>query len=58
MNTQDEKFQQALQETVMEIQGYSTDELRERLDESEKSQFARCVNNLINPCSQNNNEVE
>lgn len=36
----------ALKETVKEIQGYSKEELRRRLDESEESQLARTVNEI------------
>lgn len=36
----------ALKQTVKEIQGYSKEELRRKLDESEKSQLARTVNEI------------
>ena len=57
MNTKDEKFKQALQQTVEEIQGYSTEELKVKSDKSGKTQFAKLIDTTINPCNQNNNEV-
>lgn len=58
MKTKAEKFRQALQEAVKEIQGCSTEELKVKLDDSGKTKFAKLVDFFINPCNQNNNQVE